>query len=353
MYMNRKRKESVASGDEFLPNTSRSYLHEAYKRAADKRERDGLLAYMQRKDGLGTEQIAKNLDRAASTISRWLNRAQDEGIRARHERAGRGRKHKLSESQLSQLDADLKSDPGDCGFESSLWDLRLIRRHIKKKFGIQYSSSGTRLLAHELGFAWRKSRSKNPKAASKRKQNEFKEAAQKLIREKTAQGYTVLAEDESSIQKTSNSPKRGWAKRGRRLTTPSSLSRQRRYIFGVLAAGIFHFMFYEKTNTGSFCDFLERVHERYGKVLIFLYNASYHKSGGVKKTLEKYDGEILLEYTLPYTPELNPVEIRYREIKRRLSARIFNTLDDMERSVRKLFAKREILPVKMFQYLMG
>ncbi len=65
----------------------------------------------------------------------------------------------------------------------------------------------------------------------------------------------------------------------------------------MLAAGIFYFMFYEKANAGSFCDFLERVHERYGKVLIFLDNASYHKSGGVKETLEKYDGEILRVHT--------------------------------------------------------
>ncbi len=308
---------------------------------------------MQRKDGLSLSQIAENLCRSKSAISEWLNRAQDEGMRARHERAGRGRKHKLSESQLSQLDADLKSDPGDCGFEGSMWDSRLMRRHIRKKFGIQYSSSGTRLLARELGFAWKKSRPKNPKAASKRKQNEFKEAAQRLIREKTAEGFTVLAEDESSIQKTSNSPKRGWTKRGRRLTTPSSPSRQRRYIFGVLAAGIFHFMFYEKANTGSFCDFLERVHERYGKVPIFLDNASYHRSGGVKETLKKYDGQIILEYLPPYTPELNPVKIRDREIKRRLSAKMFDTFDDVEQSAGRLFARREILPVKMFRYLMG
>ncbi len=112
-------------------------------------------------------------------------------------------------------------------------------------------------------------------------------------------------------------------------------------------------MFYEKANTGSFCDFLENVHEKYGKVLIFLDNASYHKSGGVKETLEKYDGEIMLECLPPSTPELNPVEIQWREIKRRLSARMFKTLDDVERSVRKLFAKRELLPIKLFQYLTG
>ncbi len=225
--------------------------------------------------------------------------------------------------------------------------------HIKRKFDVQYSKSGTRLLARNLGFSWKKPRPRNPKAASKHRQNEFKEAAQKLIREKTAQGYTVLAEDESSVQKTSDSPKHGWVSRGMSVTAPLSLSRQRRYMFSVLAVGTFYFMLYGKINTGSFCDFLERVHQRYGKVLIFLDNASYHKSGGVKETLEKYDGEIMLEYLLPYTPELNPVEIPYREIKQRLSVRIFDTLDDMERSVRRLFAKCELLPIKLFQYLMG
>ncbi len=135
------------------------------------------------------------------------------------------------------------------------------------------------------------------------------------------------------------------------VTAPLTLSRQRRYMFDVLAVGIFYFMFHDRTNTDSFCDFLEKVHEKYGKVLIFLDNASYHKSADVRKTLEKYNGKIILEYTLPYTPELNPVEIPYREIKRRLSARIFETLDEMEQSVRNLFARREILPIRMFQYL--
>ena len=105
---------------------------------------------------------------------------------------------------MSQLDADLKAGPGDCGFGGSLRDSRMMRRHIKKKFGVQYSSSGTRLLARELGFSCKKPRPRNPKAASRHRQNEFKEAAQRLIQEKTAQGYTVLAEDESSVQKTSN-----------------------------------------------------------------------------------------------------------------------------------------------------
>ena len=118
----------------------------------------------------------------------------------------------------------------------------------------------------------------------------------------------VPAEDESSIQKISNSPKRGWTKRVRRLTAPLSLSRQRLHIFGVLSSVQFYFVFYEKASTDSFCDFLERVHGRLGEVPIFVGNALYRRSGGAGGTLEKYDGQITPERLLPYTPELNPAE---------------------------------------------
>ncbi len=103
--MDAQKKQFAASGSKFLPNTSRSYLLKAYKET-DKRRSERLLAYMQCKDGSSISQIAKSLYRSTSAISEWLNRAQDGGIRARHERPGRGRKHKLSESQMSQIYAD-------------------------------------------------------------------------------------------------------------------------------------------------------------------------------------------------------------------------------------------------------
>ncbi len=59
---------------------------------------------------------------------------------------------------MRQLDADLRADPGSCGFEGGLWNSRLMRLRIRKKFGVQYSKSGTLLLAHELDSSWRKSR---------------------------------------------------------------------------------------------------------------------------------------------------------------------------------------------------
>ena len=229
--MYKQKKRQVARGAKFLPNTGVADLKRAYKKETDPRRRDRLLAYMQRKDGVPLDRIGGMLGRPKSTISAWLNRAQDEGIRARFERSGRGRKHLLDWPQAGQLAADLDAGPESCGFESSLWDSNLVRLHVKKKFGVQYSKTGALQLIREMGFSWSKARPKNPKSASKRKQKEFQGRAKKPVAEKSAQGYAVLANDESSIQKAPNRPGYGWRRRGRHATSPSFLSRERRYIW--------------------------------------------------------------------------------------------------------------------------
>ena len=193
---------------------------------------------MQRKDGVPLDRIGRMLGRPKSTISAWLNRAQDEGIRARFERSGRGRKRLIDGLQTRQLAADLDAGPESCGFESSLWDSNLARLHIRRKFGVQYSKAGVLQLVREMGFSWSRARPKNPKSASKRKQKEFQERAKKPVAEKSAQGYAVLANDESSIQKASNRPGYGWRRRGRHATSPSFLSRKRRYIWSPVSKRI-------------------------------------------------------------------------------------------------------------------
>ena len=58
------------------------------------------------------------------------------------------------------------------------------------------------------------------------------------------------------------------------------------------------------------------------------------------------------EYWTFVTPELNPIEVEWRVMRRALSAKVFGTLEEMERSVRAMVRRKEILPVKMVDYLM-
>ena len=172
MYTPRPTK--IAKGGKFLPNTTMAYLKKCHMQETNPRSRDRLLSYMQRKEGAPMWKIAENLNVTKGTIFKWLDRAQQEGIRGRHEKKGKGRKSKLSKSQEKELKADLDAGPESCEFESGVWDSNLVRSHIQTKFGVQYGKSGVAVLLKRLGFSWTKARSKNPKSASKRKQNEFK-----------------------------------------------------------------------------------------------------------------------------------------------------------------------------------
>ena len=51
---------------------------------------------------------------------------------------------------------------------------------------------------------------------------------------------------------------------------------------------------------------------------------------------------MLLIYLPPYTPQHNPIEIRWRVIKARLAARYFATDDEMENSIIRLVESGEV-----------
>ena len=94
-----------------------------------------------------------------------------------------------------------------------------------------------------------------------------------------------------------------------------------------MAAGVFFYESCDTADADNYVDFLGRVHKKFGKVLIFVDNASYHKSAKAKKYPESLDGDIILEYLPPHAPELNPTEMQRGAIKRALAGKIFRTLD--------------------------
>ena len=111
------------------------------------------------------------------------------------------------------------------------------------------------------------------------------------------------------------------------------------------------FLFYEKPHGDSFVDFLRVLHNRYGKVLLFVGNALYHKSKKVKYELERLGGDVVLEYFLPYTPELNPIEGQWQILKRAVANTLYDTVDDMKELIWKMLSGGEARVAKMSRYL--
>ena len=112
-------------------------------------------------------------------------------------------------------------------------------------------------------------------------------------------------------------------------------------------------MFYEKANSDSFCGFLPHLYKLHGRFVLFVDNAaSYHKSQKVRDEVARYKVEIILKHILPFTPELNPVEIQWRSIKKGTANTLYErTEEEMKRSIKAMLGNGEVGVVKMFKYL--
>ena len=53
----------------------------------------------------------------------------------------------------------------------------------------------------------------------------------------------------------------------------------------------------------------------------------------------------------PYTPQLNPIKIQWRVLKKTLAGRQFKTTDEVVGVVKRIINTGEMKPVNMMQYL--
>jgi len=77
--------------------------------------------------------------------------------------------------------------------------------------------------------------------------------------------------------------------------------------------------------------FLAKLCERYRKrdMLLIWDGAAIHRSEVVKSFLKERPGRIHLERLPAYSPQLNPVELVWSQLKRNLKNQVFTSLEDL------------------------
>ena len=104
---------------------------------------------------------------------------------------------------------------------------------------------------------------------------------------------------------------------------------------GVLCDGKFHHQFQKSANSPNFILILKHLREVYGKMFVILDNARAHKSKAIQECPASTNGDVVLRHLpphTPHTPQHNPIEIQWREIKHPLSSRFYKGgLDEMKK----------------------
>jgi len=127
--------------------------------------------------------------------------------------------------------------------------------------------------------------------------------------------------DESGFSLNSNIPYR-WSVVGVPTPLPANRFSKRINVLGFLntqTKHLFHRMTTDKVDTTCVVEFFDDFAKQIKKAtVVVLDNASIHTSKKFKEQIEKWEAlGLYLLYLPPYSPELNPIEILWREMKYR------------------------------------
>lgn len=127
------------------------------------------------------------------------------------------------------------------------------------------------------------------------------------------QNLRVMFQDEAGFGRI-NKPKRCWCPKGTRPIVPCHHVREYRYLYGAVSPqdGELFTLVLPYTNTVCMNVFLKELSLKYPDdyILLILDNAAWHHSGALV-----VPENIRLYPLLPYTPELNPIEMIWDEIR--------------------------------------
>lgn len=221
--------------------------------------------------------------------------------------------------------------------ENSSITLKKIQLNVFNKFKRKLSVSFIfTIIRRKLKYSYKKI---NKKLYSGNLNDLFSKQIDFINKIKNIDKNNIIAVDETYIH-TNYSHKFGWGKRGKKIiryikSNPIKYS----IIMAVTNKKIIYFKSY-KGNIGrtQFTKFIKFINKNYKKHYIVLDNVSFHKSRSVIDQINKSTNKLI--YIPPYSPQFNPIEEVFSQIKRNaLNINGKHVLNKFKRSIKLVESK--------------
>jgi len=304
----------------------REALRAALKDNTASRQRDRLQAIQLASTGRHTfAEIAQLLGRARSTVQLWLDQYEAgdlPGLPARHPAPG-----KVSELQCPKIQAELQA-----GLQQGRWRTAgQIAAWLEQCHGIKRAAGSLYYWLGKIGGTLKVPRpahtEQDPAA-----QAEFKaHLLEKLqgLSLPAGRPVKVWVADECRVG-LHTLTRRCWSLRGQRVVVPKQQCYQWEYVYGAVevVAGETQFQFMPTVRLDLSSGFLEQIAQSdpTAEHVVIWDGAGFHPTSAAKHL----PARIHLLPLRPYSPELNPVEGLWDQMKDGLCNRVFPTLDALE-----------------------
>jgi len=268
--------------------------------------------------GKAPTEVARDMGLYANRVFVWLAAYRSGGWGALEAKAIIGRPKTLTARQIRWIyNTVTGKNPLQLKLPFALWTRGQIRTVIIRKFGVKLSLASIGRLLAQLGLTCQKplfrAYQQNPSLVEKWLEEEFP----KIRKEAKKKGAEIFFEDESGVRSDFHSGTT-WARRG---VTPVVRVTGQRFSLNMISAvspkGSLRFMVV-RGGVGArvFVRFLKRLmHGRRRPAFLIVDGHPSHRAKIVQRFVDSLDGKLELRFLPPYSPELNPDELVWNDVK--------------------------------------
>ena len=267
-------------------------------------------------------------------VYKWMDRFDEEGPSGLYDRDREGRPPKIDDEAEAKIEELLESDPTEHGENAGRWTTPRIVEHLRRDHGIDVHPDTVRDALRRLEYSWTRPRRQLPSPADFEQQMAQVRQRISAVSEET----TVLFADETELKRFPPL-RRMWQPVGKQRAVWVPDSNDDFALYGALDIGSGHTVTraFEKERSDYTIQFLELLRtQTTGKVLLIWDRATWHTSGQVESFLDEL-GRFETHLLPPRSPEVNPVEDLWRELKKQVAACLERSLGALVASCRKYF----------------
>ena len=143
-----------------------------------------------------------------------------------------------------------------------------------------------------------------------------------------------------------------WLPRGGHETIQVTYAKKSVKLVGALGNGWFHIAIVASVNSTTVQKFMDGLIEKVGKVAAVMDNAACHHSNATDKYEADSRGMFERIFLPAHTPQLNPIETLWRDLKRALAGGCFGSVEDLQAAIFDIVNNGELPPTKLQGYMM-
>jgi len=299
--------------------------------------------------GASPDTVAQVMGVSRASVFAWWRTYREQGAEALRTKETPGREPSLSDAQVAELrQVIIGNNPQQLDFGPALWTRGIVRELIQRKFGVLLSEVSVGRILRKLGLSPQRplyrAYEQDPEKVTAWKEKTFPEIQARAKKE----GASIFFADESSVR-TDYHAGTTWAPVGR---TPVVQSTGKRRSISMVSAvsprGELHFDIQDQGITAEdFLIFCKKLISDAGRpVFLILDNSQVHRAKILREyAKEEAGGKLTLFFLPPYSPDLNPDERVWKNVKHdNLGRAAAKSTDDLTRFARIALAKLKSAP---------